>query len=194
MPGATAAIRKPAPEKPRVQYTELENKTLDELRALAGEGRLACPVLALNEAATERVFNDRYGTGQSTLDGIIRATNILLAGRTLVVVGYGWCGKGVALRARGMGSNVVITEIDPIKAVEAVIGGALFQRGAEEEKFAEETSQRRNSRERDHGLDPAAVTAAITHTTVDTRRTGIPSRDARSPFSAEARTAIPVRV
>ena len=86
-------------------------------------GVLNFPSIAVNNAQTKHFFDNRYGTGQSTLDGIIRATNILLAGRTLVVVGYGWCGKGVALRARGMGSNVVVTEIDPIKAVEAVMDG-----------------------------------------------------------------------
>jgi adenosylhomocysteinase len=84
---------------------------------------LPFPSIAVNNAQTKHFFDNRYGTGQSTLDGIIRATNILLAGRTFVVVGYGWCGKGVALRARGMGANVVVTEIDPIKAVEAVMDG-----------------------------------------------------------------------
>jgi adenosylhomocysteinase len=86
-------------------------------------GVLSFPSIAVNNAQTKHFFDNRYGTGQSTLDGIIRATNILLAGRTLVVVGYGWCGKGVALRARGMGANVIVTEIDPIKAVEAVMDG-----------------------------------------------------------------------
>jgi adenosylhomocysteinase len=86
-------------------------------------GVLPFPSIAVNNAQTKHFFDNRYGTGQSTLDGIIRATNILLAGRNLVVVGYGWCGKGVALRARGMGANVIVTEIDPIKAVEAVMDG-----------------------------------------------------------------------
>ena len=84
---------------------------------------LTFPSIAVNDAQTKHFFDNRYGTGQSTLDGIIRATNILLAGRNIVVVGYGWCGKGVALRARGMGANVIVTEIDPIKAVEAVMDG-----------------------------------------------------------------------
>jgi adenosylhomocysteinase len=84
---------------------------------------LTFPSIAVNNAQTKHFFDNRYGTGQSTLDGIIRATNILLAGRTMVVIGYGWCGKGVALRARGMGANVIVTEIDPIKAVEAVMDG-----------------------------------------------------------------------
>jgi len=86
-------------------------------------GVLSFPSIAVNNAQTKHFFDNRYGTGQSTLDGIIRATNILLAGRNIVVVGYGWCGKGVALRARGMGANVIVTEVDPIKAVEAVMDG-----------------------------------------------------------------------
>src|SRR6266568_4676902 len=93
------------------------------LQAMQAAGVLTFPSIAVNNAQTKHLFDNRYGTGQSTLDGIIRATNILLAGRTLVVVGYGWCGKGVSLRARGMGANVVVTEIDPIKAVEAVMDG-----------------------------------------------------------------------
>src|SRR5256714_2483216 len=86
-------------------------------------GVLTFPSIAVTDAQTKHFFDNRYGTGQSTLDGIIRATNILLAGRTLVVVGYGWCGKGIASRARGMGANVVVIEVDAIKAVEAVMDG-----------------------------------------------------------------------
>ena len=103
--------------------TEETTTGVIRLKALEKEGKLGFPIIAVNESATKHFFDNRYGTGQSTLDGIIRATNILLAGRNLVVVGYGWCGKGVALRARGMGSNVIVTEIDPIKAVEAVMDG-----------------------------------------------------------------------
>lgn len=103
--------------------TEETTTGIVRLRAMEGAGVLTFPAMAVNNAQTKHFFDNRYGTGQSTLDGIIRATNILLAGRTLVVLGYGWCGKGVALRARGMGSNVVVTEIDPIKAVEAVMDG-----------------------------------------------------------------------
>lgn len=103
--------------------TEETTTGIVRLRAMEASGVLSFPSIAVNNAQTKHLFDNRYGTGQSTLDGIIRATNILLAGRTLVVVGYGWCGKGVALRARGMGSNVVVTEIDPIKAVEAVMDG-----------------------------------------------------------------------
>jgi adenosylhomocysteinase len=103
--------------------TEETTTGLVRLRALQEEGRLRCPVLAVNEALTERTFNDRYGTGQSTLDGILRATNLLLAGRTVVVVGYGWTGKGVALRARGAGASVIVCEVDPLRALEARMDG-----------------------------------------------------------------------
>jgi adenosylhomocysteinase len=103
--------------------TEETTTGLVRLRALEAEGRLGCPVIAVNEARTERVFNDHYGTGQSTLDGILRATNLLLAGRTVVVLGYGWTGKGVALRARGAGAKVIVCEIDPVRALEARMEG-----------------------------------------------------------------------
>ena len=103
--------------------TEETTTGLVRLRALEADGRLACPVIAVNEARTERLFNDHYGTGQSTLDGILRATNLLLAGKTLVVLGYGWTGKGVALRARGAGAQVIVCEIDPMQALEARMEG-----------------------------------------------------------------------
>jgi adenosylhomocysteinase len=93
------------------------------LRALEREGGLRIPVISVNDADTKHLFDNRYGTGQSTIDGIIRATNILLAGRTLVLSGYGWCGKGVAMRARGMGAQVIVTEVDPIRALEAAMDG-----------------------------------------------------------------------
>jgi adenosylhomocysteinase len=103
--------------------TEETTTGIQRLKAMETAGVLPFPSIAVNNAQTKHFFDNRYGTGQSTLDGIIRATNILLAGRNVVVVGYGWCGKGVAMRARGMGSNVIVTEIDPIKAVEAVMDG-----------------------------------------------------------------------
>ncbi len=93
------------------------------LKAMQRDGVLPYPVIAVNNALTKHMFDNRYGTGQSTLDGIIRATNILLAGRTMVVVGYGWCGRGIAARANGMGAHVVVTEVDPRKAIEAVMDG-----------------------------------------------------------------------
>jgi adenosylhomocysteinase len=103
--------------------TEETTTGIQRLEAMQRAGVLTFPSIAVNNAQTKHLFDNRYGTGQSTLDGIIRATNILLAGRNIVVVGYGWCGKGVALRGRGMGANVIVAEIDPIKAVEAVMDG-----------------------------------------------------------------------
>jgi adenosylhomocysteinase len=103
--------------------TEETTTGIVRLQAMEASGVLTFPSIAVNNAQTKHFFDNRYGTGQSTLDGIIRATNILLAGRAIVVVGYGWCGKGVALRARGMGANVIVTEIDPVKAIEAVMDG-----------------------------------------------------------------------
>ena len=93
------------------------------LRAMAADGALDYPIVAVNEAATKRFFDNRYGTGQSTLDGIIRATNILLAGKTIVVCGYGWCGRGIAMRAQGHGAHVVVTEVQPTRALEAMLDG-----------------------------------------------------------------------
>lgn len=106
-------------------FASLEETTTGviRLRALAKEGRLKIPVIAVNDASTKHLFDNRYGTGQSTIDGIIRATDILLAGKKVVVAGYGWCGKGVASRARGMGAKVIVTEVDPIRALEATMDG-----------------------------------------------------------------------
>ncbi len=103
--------------------TEETTTGVIRLRAMAQDGALRFPVLAVNDSMTKHQFDNRYGTGQSTLDGIIRATNILLAGRTLVVIGYGWCGRGVASRGKGMGAHVIVTEVDPLKALEAVMDG-----------------------------------------------------------------------
>ncbi|HWP53472.1 MAG TPA: adenosylhomocysteinase [Pyrinomonadaceae bacterium] len=120
---ATMIKEKPELNKKIIGTTEETTTGIVRLEAMMTAGVLTFPSIAVNNAQTKHFFDNRYGTGQSTLDGIIRATNILLAGRTLVVVGYGWCGKGVSLRARGMGSNVVVCEVDPIKAVEAVMDG-----------------------------------------------------------------------
>src|SRR5437763_119607 len=120
---ATLIKEDPEHTKKLVGSTEETTTGIVRLKAMQEAGVLNFPSIAVNDAQTKHFFDNRYGTGQSTLDGIIRATNILLAGRTLVVVGYGWCGKGVALRAKGMGANVVVTEIDPIKAVEAIMDG-----------------------------------------------------------------------
>lgn len=103
--------------------TEETTTGVIRLRAMAKDGALKMPVVAVNDAKTKNLFDNRYGTGQSTLDGIIRATDVLLAGKTFIVAGYGWCGKGLAMRARGMGANVIVTEIDPVKALEAAADG-----------------------------------------------------------------------
>ncbi|PSB13919.1 adenosylhomocysteinase [filamentous cyanobacterium CCP2] len=103
--------------------TEETTTGIVRLRAMLKDGVLTFPAMNVNDADTKHFFDNRYGTGQSTLDGIIRATNILLAGKTIVVAGYGWCGKGTALRARGMGANVIVTEVDPVRAIEATMDG-----------------------------------------------------------------------
>lgn len=103
--------------------TEETTTGIVRLKAMLADGVLTFPAMNVNDAETKHFFDNRYGTGQSTLDGVIRATNILLAGKTVVVAGYGWCGKGTAMRARGMGSNIIVTEIDPVKAIEAAMDG-----------------------------------------------------------------------
>jgi adenosylhomocysteinase len=103
--------------------TEETTTGLVRLRAMARDGALAFPVMAVNDALTKHLFDNRYGTGQSTMDGIVRATNYLVAGKTVVVVGYGWCSRGIAMRAKGLGGNVIVTEINPLKALEAVMDG-----------------------------------------------------------------------
>lgn len=103
--------------------TEETTTGVIRMRAMAADGALTFPVIAVNDAMTKHLFDNRYGTGQSTIDGIIRATNILLAGKTFVVAGYGWCGRGLAMRARGMGANVVVTEVDAMVALEAIMDG-----------------------------------------------------------------------
>jgi len=103
--------------------TEETTTGVIRLKSLAAEGKLNYPIVAVNDADTKHFFDNRYGTGQSTLDGITRATNVLWAGKKVVIAGYGWCGKGVALRARGMGAHTIVTEVDPIRALEAVMDG-----------------------------------------------------------------------
>ena len=111
-------------DAPRI-IASLEETTTGviRLRAMAKEGKLNFPVIAVNDAATKHLFDNRYGTGQSTVDGIIRATDFLMAGKKVVVVGYGWCGRGLAMRARGMGAIVIVTEVDAVKALEAAMDG-----------------------------------------------------------------------
>lgn len=103
--------------------TEETTTGVIRLRAMADNGELAYPIVAVNDARTKHLFDNRYGTGQSTVDGILRATNMLFAGSTVVVAGYGWCGRGFALRARGMGAHVIVTEVDPVRALEAQMDG-----------------------------------------------------------------------
>src|SRR5213075_1583097 len=103
--------------------TEETTTGVIRLRAMAKEGVLRYPIIAVNDADTKHFFDNRYGTGQSTIDGIVRATNRLLAGSTFVVSGYGWCGRGAALRAKGLGSHVIVTEVDPLRALEAAMDG-----------------------------------------------------------------------
>lgn len=111
--------------------TEETTTGVIRLTAMAREKKLLYPIIAVNEAETKHFFDNRYGTGQSTLDGITRATNILWAGRRVVVAGYGWCGRGVASRARGMGANVIVTETNPVRALEAVMDGFTVMSGLE---------------------------------------------------------------
>jgi adenosylhomocysteinase len=119
------AIHQKRPELMEGLLASMEETTTGviRLRAMAKEGALKIPVVSVNDAQTKFMFDNRYGTGQSTVDGIIRATNVLLAGRTFVVAGYGWCGRGLASRARGLGAHVVVTEIEPIRALEATMDG-----------------------------------------------------------------------
>ncbi|NTW43120.1 MAG: adenosylhomocysteinase [Anaerolineaceae bacterium] len=117
--------------------TEETTTGVIRLRAMSADNALEFPIVAVNDAMTKHFFDNRYGTGQSTIDGIIRATNILLAGKNFVVAGYGWCGRGLASRARGMGSNVIVTEIDPLKALEAVMDGFRVMTMAEAAKIGD---------------------------------------------------------
>lgn len=117
--------------------TEETTTGIIRLRAMAKDGALEFPVLAVNDSSTKHLFDNRYGTGQSTLDGIIRATNILLAGRVVVVGGYGWCSRGIAMRAAGLGANVIVTEVNPLRALEAVMDGYRVMPMTEAAKIGE---------------------------------------------------------
>ncbi|HZR30264.1 MAG TPA: adenosylhomocysteinase [Terriglobales bacterium] len=118
-----ALTKRPDVAETVIGGTEETTTGVIRLRAMAKEGVLRYPIIAVNDAATKHLFDNRYGTGQSTVDGVVRATNILLAGSKFVVAGYGWCGRGLASRARGMGADVIVTEIDPTRALEAVMDG-----------------------------------------------------------------------
>ena len=104
---------------------------------MAADGALKFPIVSVNDANTKHLFDNRYGTGQSTLDGVIRATNRLIAGRTIVVSGYGWCGRGIAMRASGLGGNVIVCEVDPLRALEAVMDGYRVMRAVEAARLAD---------------------------------------------------------
>ena len=117
--------------------TEETTTGVIRLRSMAKESKLMYPIIAINDADTKHLFDNRYGTGQSTLDGITRATNVLWAGKSVVVCGYGWCGKGIAMRAKGMGSHVVVTEVDSVRALEAVMDGYQVMSIAEASKIGD---------------------------------------------------------
>ncbi len=134
-----STLHKEFPDQIKELKGSLEETTTGvlRLRAMAKDGALKVPVVAVNDAKTKNLFDNRYGTGQSTLDGIIRATDKLIAGARFVVAGYGWCGKGLAMRARGMGAQVIVTEVDPLKALEAVMDGFQVMPMAEAAKTGE---------------------------------------------------------
>lgn len=117
--------------------TEETTTGVVRLKAMAADGALGYPIVAINESDTKHLFDNRYGTGQSTLDGIIRATNVLIAGKSFVVAGYGWCGRGVASRARGLGAHVIVTEVNPVRALEAVMDGFQVMPMAEAAKVGD---------------------------------------------------------
>ncbi|MFA5287092.1 MAG: adenosylhomocysteinase, partial [Candidatus Omnitrophota bacterium] len=120
---STMHQRSPSMHNDIIGGTEETTTGVIRLKALASEGKLRYPIIAVNDALTKHLFDNRYGTGQSTLDGIIRATNKLIAGSNFVVAGYGWCGKGAAMRAKGMGAKVIVIEVDPLRALEATMDG-----------------------------------------------------------------------
>ena len=134
---ATLHRRRPELLKSVLGGTEETTTGVIRLKAMAQENKLRYPIIAVNEAETKHFFDNRYGTGQSTLDGITRATNILWAGRRVVVVGYGWCGRGVASRARGLGAHVIVTETNPVRALEAVMDGFTVMSGLEAARIGE---------------------------------------------------------
>src|SRR5207249_6057523 len=117
--------------------TEETTTGVIRLKALEAEGKLGYPIVAVNDAKTKHFFDNRYGTGQSTLDGVIRATNVLIAGLRVVVIGYGWCGRGVAMRAKGHGAHVIVCEVDPLRALEAVMDGFDVMHSVEAAKLGD---------------------------------------------------------
>jgi adenosylhomocysteinase len=161
---------------------------VNRLRAMEKDGVLKFPVIAVNDAQTKHFFDNRYGTGQSTLDGIIRATNLLLAGRKLVVCGYGWCGKGVALRARGLGSQVIVTEVDPIRALEAAMDGFAVQPIAEAARIGDvfiTVTGNAGVLRREHfaQMKDGAMVCNSGHFDVEVDLTGLKAESAQGPVS-----------
>lgn len=134
---ATLVKERPDQVKDILGTTEETTTGIVRLKAMQNDGVLSFPAMAVNDSQTKHLFDNRYGTGQSTLDGVIRATNVLLAGKTLVVVGYGWCGKGAAMRAKGIGANVIVTEVDHTKALEATLDGFRVMPMAEAAKVGD---------------------------------------------------------
>ncbi|MCW2924429.1 MAG: ahcY [Thermoleophilia bacterium] len=169
--------------------TEETTTGVIRLRALQAEGKLAFPIVAVNDSMTKHMFDNRYGTGQSTLDGIIRATNLLLAGKNVVVAGYGWCGRGLATRAKGHGANVIVTEVDPLRALEAAMDGFQVMPMADAAKvghvFCTATGNKHVLR-REHFevMRDGAVLANTGHFNVEI---DIPALDALSSGHREAR-------
>jgi adenosylhomocysteinase len=152
--------------------TEETTTGVIRLKALEAEGKLGFPVIAVNEAKTKHLFDNRYGTGQSTIDGVIRATNVLLAGRKVVVAGYGWCGRGVASRAKGLGAHVIITEVEPLRALEAAMDGfevlPMEKAAAEGDIFITATGDKHVlRREHFHVMKDGAVLANTGHFNVE---------------------------
>ena len=160
--------------------TEETTTGVIRLKALERDGKLGFPVIAVNEARTKHLFDNRYGTGQSTIDGIIRATNVLLAGKRFVVAGYGWTGRGVAMRARGMGAHVIVTEVDPLRALEAAMDGYEVLPMEAAARDRRHLLHRDRRQERDH---------AGAHGDDEGRRDPLPTRATSTSRSRSARCA-----
>jgi adenosylhomocysteinase len=169
--------------------TEETTTGVIRLRAMEADGMLGFPVVAVNEAQTKHLFDNRYGTGQSTVDGILRATNVLLAGSTFVVCGYGWCGRGLADRARGMGAHVVVVEVDPLRALQAAMDGFVVRTIAEAARagdiFVTATGNKHVIRDEHFALmKDGAILANTGHFNVEIE---IPALRRRSVASSESR-------
>src|ERR1051326_4765771 len=152
--------------------TEETTTGVIRLRAMAKDGVLKYPIIAVNDADTKHMFDNRYGTGQSTMDGVIRCTNLLMAGAKFVIAGYGWCGKGLAFRAKGMGADVIVTEIDPVKAIEAVMDGHRVMSMNEAAKIGDvfvTVTGNKNVLAREHfeGMKDGAIVANSGHFNVE---------------------------